>query len=145
MHTYSPSKSRDIIESNVLERNTMRDFLLLFPLLLFHSLGRRQKGLFHILGRRQKGDAPRCRCRRLVATTSAATFPQTHGTHAMGNKGCGVGTPGGTTCPSQHRSCRRYGNDGRQPMLDHGESCLEIFSFCSWCCCNLCFELLKSC
>jgi hypothetical protein len=88
MYTYSPSKPRDIIESNVLERNTMRYFLLVFLLLLLRSLGRRQRG-----------DAPPRKCRCLVATTAAAAFSHAHGTHAMGNKGCGGGTPSGTICP----------------------------------------------
>jgi hypothetical protein len=84
--------------------------------------------LLHVRLRRQHGDDPLRRCRRFVATADAgAAFPHAHGTHAMGNKGCGGGTPaGGTTCPWQRCSCCRYGNDGRQTMLDHGKSLLKI-------------------
>lgn len=93
----------------------MRDRFLVFPLLLLR-----------ICLRRQKGDAPPRRCRRLVATTGAAAFPHTHGTHATGNKGCSGGTPGDSARPWQHHGRYRYGNDGGQTMLDHGESWLEI-------------------
>jgi hypothetical protein len=133
MHTgtHSPSKPSDIIELNVLERNTMGGFSL-FPLLILR-----------VHCRRQRSDAPPRRCRRLVATTTgagASAFPHTHGTHAMGNKGCGGDNPVRTARPWQRRSCCRYGNDSRQTMFDHGESRLEIFSFCSCsCCCNFCF------